>query len=206
MFRIMMRRPTAPSLRAVAGAAMVLALAAACSDPAHPPTAAPTTAGVTNTAPTDSSNAPATPEASTPPSPTYTKPPSRNLHRPPGVAKLSGSVCAYGESAIQFFATSWAASQVQPVTEGRPVRDSVWAEAVEVLGTYHTGIAKTRSKLQAAGVPKSFVVYQDLADADAAIAEGIAAARAKDDSKVIPIYLKSRTAEDHIVESCSVLE
>ncbi|GAA3283516.1 hypothetical protein Dvina_38505 [Dactylosporangium vinaceum] len=191
-------------LRSAAVATVVIALAAACSDEPAPQTAP--SAGVTSTQPAPALS-PATPSASAAASPSgYTKPPSRNLTRPAGVAPISGSTCTYAQGDIHIFAASWASNQVKWVQRGQKVPDDTWAETVSVTEGYHGGIATTRSRLKDAKVPESFVVYSDLADADAAISEAVAAAKAKDDSKVLAVYAKARTAEDHLTESCSALQ
>ncbi|WP_433220623.1 hypothetical protein ACQP00_18340 [Dactylosporangium sp. CS-047395] len=200
----MHERSTARGVRAVALTAAALAFAAACSDSSDPQ------AG-TSTAPTAPATTPAAP-SSTPttsgPSaaPSYTKPPSRSLTRPAGVAAIPGSACSTALSDIHIFAASWAANQVKYVARGQQVPDDVWAETAQVTDNYHQGIGITRGDIKAAKVPESFPVYGDLADADAAITEAVAAAKAKDSSNVMSIYFKARTAEDHLVESCSALE
>jgi hypothetical protein len=176
---------------------VVLTLAAACTGSSHQ--------GAGGTVAASSLPPPST-ATSGPPSAEYTKPPSRNLTRPPGVAPIPAPTCTDAQIDIHIFGASWSANQVKPVTAGRPVPDAVWAETARVTGGYHTGIAKSRSRLRTAGVPASFVVFRDLDDADAAISEAVEAANAKDDSKVISIYVKARTAEDHLVESCAALE
>jgi len=158
----------------------------------------------TGAAPAISATAPATSAAA--PSASYTKPPSRNLTRPAGVAPISGSTCTYAQGDIHIFAASWASNQVKWVQRGQKVPDDTWAETVSVTEGYHEGMAMTRSRLKDAKVPESFAVYSDLADADAAISEAVAAAKAKDDSTVLAVYAKARTAEDHLTESCSALE
>jgi hypothetical protein len=141
-----------------------------------------------------------------PPIPTYTSPPSRNLERPPGFGRVPGSACDPATTAAHFFAASWAANAVSYVQRGAPVPAFQWADAARVLPGYRDGVAKSRSALLAAGVPRGFVVFQDLADADAAMREGIAAAKARADSRVLAVYIKVRTAHEHLVESCGALE
>ncbi|GAA3265256.1 hypothetical protein Dvina_16595 [Dactylosporangium vinaceum] len=136
----------------------------------------------------------------------YTKPPSRNLTRPAGLAPVPDSTCSYAQSSIHIFAASWASNQVKYVQRGQPVPDDTWADTARLTGDYQQGITTTRSRLKDAHVPETYIVYSDLADADAAITAAITAAKAKDDTQVMPIYTKALTAEDHIVESCSALE
>ncbi|MFI5913168.1 hypothetical protein [Dactylosporangium sp. NPDC051541] len=190
-------------LRAAGAAGTVLALAAACSDASEPQTAP--SVGLTSTPAAPAVSA-TTPAASAAPSATYTKPPSRNLTRPAGVAPISGSTCTYAQGDIHIFAASWASNQVKWVQRGQKVPDDTWAETASVTEGYHGGIAMTRSRLKDAKVPESFVIYSDLADADAAISAAVAAAKAKDDSTVLAVYAKARTAEDHLTESCSALQ
>jgi hypothetical protein len=202
LFEVMTRLHARRALHAAVGATALFALTTACSD-AHPTAkgtaSAPTEHGASTVVPT-----PASPSAS--PATSYTKPPTRNLTRPPGVAPISGSACTYALTSIHIFAASWAANQVKHVNAGQPVPDDVWADTARLTDDYHGGITTTRSRLKDAHIPESFPVYGDLADADAAISEAVAAAKAKDNSQVMPIYLKALAAEDHLVESCSALQ
>lgn len=199
----MKERSTARGVRAAAGAVAVLALVAACSDAKDPQVGNPATSAPGSPAAPATTAAPTT---SGPPSASYTKPPSRGLTRPAGVAAVSNSTCGYAQVAIHFVGASWGNNQVPYVTKGQKVPDDVWAEGVGLLPTYKGGIEDSRSRLKSQKVPESYVVYQDMADADAAIDAAIAASKAKDDSKVIPVYIALRTAEDHFTESCGVLE
>ncbi|WP_433088136.1 hypothetical protein ACQP1P_19640 [Dactylosporangium sp. CA-052675] len=196
-------RATTRGVRAAAAAVTVLMLVAACSDDKKPPVGSPATSAPGSPVAPATTAAPAT---SGPPSASYTKPPSRNLTRPAGVAAVSNSTCGYAQVAIHFVAASWGNNQVPVVTAGHKVPDDMWAEGAQVLPTYKGGIEDSRSRLKSQKVPESYAVYQDMADADAAIDAAIAAAKAKDDSRVIPVYLALRTAEDHFTESCGVLE
>jgi hypothetical protein len=201
LFRFVMWRSTAKGIRALLVSATVLAVAAACSDSPDPKPGSTTT----TTPPVTATTAAAAPTTRAFPSPTYTKPPSRNLTRPPGVAPLGGTPCSFALGAIHIFAASWAANQVGPVMQGRKVADSEWTEAAGLLGGYHDGIENTRSRMKDAHVPQSFAVFSDLADADTAISEAVEAAKAKDESNVMSIFVKSLAAEDHLVESCGAL-
>jgi hypothetical protein len=211
-------RTIAPGLAAPVLALSVLALsglAAGCdgtpaSQAGSPPggTTAPVSTPAAAPVPTRSgppSGPPSSP-AGTAALPSYTPPPARHLERPAGIGRVPGSACDPATTAGHFFAASWAANAVSYVRRGAPVPAVQWADAARVLPVYRDGVARSRSALRAAGVPAGFVVFRDLADADAGMREGIAAARSKADSRVLPVYIKVVTAVDHLVESCGVLE
>jgi hypothetical protein len=175
---------------------------AACSGGPEPQ---PTPGTTTSTPVTTTVAAPPSTTAPTTPAPTYTKPPARGLKRPAGLAPLSDIPCEFATSDAQFFQLAWY-DAVKRVTQGDPVPASTWTALVNTLGTYRGGIGEARTKLKSDGVPTSFIVYRDLNELDTAMRSGIDVARKRDESKVTQIYYAVKTAQDHLVESCGVLE
>jgi hypothetical protein len=194
-----------PGVHAVVPVVAVLALAAGCDS--TPSGHAAGTPAATTPATTPATTAAGTTDTSTVPAiPSFTPPPRRHLSRPPGVGRVPGSACDPASIAVHFFIAAWYSGVASYAVRGESVPDFQWADAARVLPGFRSGVARSRVRLLAAGVPRGFVVFQDLADADGAVREGVAAAKAKDDSKVLPVYFTARTAEKHLVESCSVLE
>lgn len=188
----------------VAGMLVVAVLAAGCSEGSDRPQAQHSTG---------SPSTPASSSASPTPTPTslvpsYTPPASRVVPRPTAVATLPPDTCALASTAGQAVISGWESGPVSYVREGEKVPDSQWAELVQILPSpsLFNGLTTTRTRLNQAGVPPTHVVNQDLADLEAAMRAAIAVAKAKDDSRVIPVYFQLRTAHDRFTESCGVLE
>ena len=105
-----------------------------------------------------------------------------------------------------FYQVGWYGSFASYAEDGRQVPGFQWRGAEQSLRTFLDGTGKARAALQAAGVPTSYPAYRDLTELDGAMRAGIAVVRARDDSKVLPVYFALKTAHDHLLESCSALE
>jgi hypothetical protein len=206
----MRRRRGVSGLGLAVPAVALLALAGGCdSAPASqaggPPGGSTPAASSAAAAPGATPSGPAA--TSTPaPIPSYTAPPGRSLARPPGVGRVSGSACDAALSDEHFYEVAWFSGYASYVQAGDPVPSSQWATGPRVLPAFLGGVPKSRAALQSAGVPRGYPAYRDLADLDAAMRAGIAAAKARTDATVLPVYFRLKTAHDHLLESCGVLE
>jgi hypothetical protein len=200
MLAVMSRCRGASGIRTAASVAILTAVLAGCGDNPTPQATSTTSPATAVTTP------PTTDTPTATPIPTYTPPPSRGLKRPPGVAPVAGIPCDPASSDAHFYEVAWFSSFASYAAEGKPVPDYQWAGASGDLSVYLSGTPKARSALLAAGVPTSYVAYRDLADLDAAMREGIAVAKARDESRVLSVYFKVKTAHDHLIESCGALE
>ncbi len=200
MLADMNRSCPASAVRVLAGAVAVLALAGGC-------TSTPPSQGTGTPTVTTPSSTPSTVATTTAPAiPTYTPPPGRGLTRPPGVAPVRGAPCDPAVTDEHFYEVGWYGSFASYGENGEQVPDSQWQGAEQNLQTFLDGTGKARAALRAAGVPTSYPAYRDLTELDRAMREGIAVVRARDDSKVLPVYFALKTAHDHLLESCSALE
>jgi hypothetical protein len=200
MLAVMNRCREISGVRALASGVAVLALVVGCTGEDGPQaTGTPTV----TTPPAPSSTVETTTAAATP---TYTSPPSRGLTRPAGLGPVPGSACDPAATDAHFFEVAWYTGYAGKVEAGEPVPDFRWAEGPRVLPSFRRGVATSRTRLVNAGVPAGFAVFGDLADLDAAMREGVDVARAKDDSRVLPVYFRAKAARDHLIESCGVLE
>jgi hypothetical protein len=191
----------ASGIRTTASVAVLAAVLAGCrGDPstqASPTTTPPTTA-VTTPPTTD------TPTAT--PIPSYTPPPGRGLKRPPGVAPVKGTPCEPALADEHIYEVSWYGSFATYAEDGERVPDFQWTGADKDLQRFRGGIGVSRAALRAAGVPTVYAAYRDLAELDAAMRDGIAVTRARDEDKVLSVFFRLKTAHDHLLESCSALE
>ena len=188
---------------AVAGLVTVAVLVAGC-DSGTPSAAPPTSSAPTSAPPPLTSPPPAT----SPAVPTYTPPPSRGVTRPPGLGHISSNICAFASISAQGFIGAWSSGLVAYVQDGEKVPDFQWQDAARVLPSrsFSDGVKNARTGFQQAGVPANHPVFSDLSELEAAMREGIAVAKAKDETKVMAVYFRLRTADDHLTESCGALE
>ena len=75
-----------------------------------------------------------------------------------------------------------------------------------VLPDYEQDLVEQAVAFDEEGVPADHPVRADLAELQAALAEAVAVARARDTSRVLPVYDRMQYAEELFGQSCTPIE
>lgn len=199
----MARRPPVPG--PAVGLVVALAVVAGCSGDggATAGASSTSTAAVTTTTTAPSATPPApTTSRRTAYTPTAPPVPPRDIPLPAG-APYGGNLCTLsGDTAVGV----WYLRLVNQLERGESIRPEDWEGAVAALPDYQQDLVEQAVAFDEEAVPPAHPVRADLAELQAALAEAVAVAQARDSSRVLAVYDRMQYAEALFGQSCTPIE